>query len=158
MWFLSLATDCRIFQAKTVPEIVKAVLSESGVTDVRDALTGTYAAREYCVQYRESHLDFISRLMEEEGIFYFFEHTKDKHTLVLADASSAVKSGATAKLRMQAMTSGPGSITEDSIIELSVDTEVRSHRQGHADGLQRQHGQTVGGQRDGQERRRARRS
>src|SRR5262249_54389262 len=58
-------------------------------TDHRAVLTGSYAPREYCVQYRESDLAFISRLMEEEGIYYFFEHTEDKDTLVLADAPGA---------------------------------------------------------------------
>src|SRR4051812_3744032 len=98
IWFLSLATDCRIFQNMTVPAIVQKVLSDNGVTDVRPSLTGTYSPREYCVQYRESHLAFISRLLEEEGIYYFFEHEKGKHTLVLGDAPSAIKPGLIAKM------------------------------------------------------------
>jgi type VI secretion system secreted protein VgrG len=89
LWELTLASDNRIFQAKSVPEIVKQVLQEQGVTDVKDALTGTYDQRDYCVQYRETCFDFISRLMEEEGIFYFFQHEAGKHTLVLADDASA---------------------------------------------------------------------
>src|SRR5262245_37039452 len=72
-WFLSLTTDCRVYQQQSVPDIVKAVAADLGF-EVKVALTGTYDPREYCVQYRETHLDFISRLMEEEGIFYFFEH------------------------------------------------------------------------------------
>lgn len=93
LWFLSLGTDCRIFQQKSVPEILKEVLHGAGVKDLRNGLTGNYPVRDYCVQYRESHLDFISRLMEEEGIFYFFEHTKEKHIMVLADSSSEVRAG-----------------------------------------------------------------
>jgi type VI secretion system secreted protein VgrG len=89
LWELTLASDNRIFQAKSVPDIVKQVLQEQGVTDVKDALTGSYEARDYCVQYRETCFDFISRLMEEEGIFYFFQHEAGKHTLVLADDASA---------------------------------------------------------------------
>ena len=89
LWELTLASDNRIFQAKSVPDIVKQVLQEQGVTDVKDALTGTYDQRDYCVQYRETCFDFISRLMEEEGIFYFFQHEAGKHTLVLADDASA---------------------------------------------------------------------
>jgi type VI secretion system secreted protein VgrG len=89
LWTLTLASDNRIFQAKSVPDIVKQVLQEQGVTDVKDALTGTYDPRDYCVQYRETCFDFVSRLMEEEGIFYFFEHQDGKHTLVLADDASA---------------------------------------------------------------------
>jgi type VI secretion system secreted protein VgrG len=106
MWFLSLSTNCRIFQAKSVPEIVKAVLDDSKITDYRLSLVGSYPKREYCVQYRESDFDFISRLLEEEGIFYFFEHTKTKHTLVLADSTSAVKPGPVSKLAMSVVESG----------------------------------------------------
>ncbi|MDY7230917.1 type VI secretion system Vgr family protein [Hyalangium rubrum] len=78
----------RIFQEKAVPDIVKAVLGEAGV-EHRLALSGSYATREYCVQYRESDFDFISRLLESEGIFYFFEHAEGSHTLVLGDGPNA---------------------------------------------------------------------
>ncbi|MDA8138490.1 MAG: type VI secretion system tip protein TssI/VgrG [Desulfobacteraceae bacterium] len=86
---LSLEQDCRIFQQKKVPDIVKAILEESGLTADLFAfrLQGSYAQRDYCVQYRESDLNFISRLLEEEGIFYFFEHSKDKHLLVFGDGT-----------------------------------------------------------------------
>jgi type VI secretion system secreted protein VgrG len=89
LWLLTLASDCRIFQNKSVPDIVKQVLSDHGVTDVKDSLTGAYSPREYCVQYMETDFDFVSRLMEEEGICYFHTHADGKHTLVLADDSSA---------------------------------------------------------------------
>jgi type VI secretion system secreted protein VgrG len=88
LWRLSQVHRSRIFQGQSVPEILKAVLGEGGV-EVRQALSGSYAAREYCVQYRESDLAFVSRLMEWEGIFYFFEHTEQGHTLVLGDKPSA---------------------------------------------------------------------
>lgn len=84
-------TDCRIFQQKTAPDIIEAVLKGAGLaagTDYRLALNASYETREYCVQYRETDFAFISRLMEEEGIFYFFEHSEDKHVLVLGDAVS----------------------------------------------------------------------
>jgi len=123
-WLLSLATDCRIFQQKSVPDIVKAVLNDVGISEVKLQLSGQYSPREYCVQYRETHLDFISRLMEEEGIFYFFEHKKDKHTIVLADAPSAVKAGPSAKLPMNI---GDATMAaEDAILSLEVDNEVMS--------------------------------
>ena len=89
LWYLSLFDDCRIFQNKSAPDIIKQVFQDRGFTDFTDSLTGTYPVREYCVQYRETDLNFVSRLMEEEGIFYFFQHTPDKHTLVLADANTA---------------------------------------------------------------------
>ena len=73
---------------KRDPHIIDAVLSRYSIT-VEKKLQGTYAVREYCVQYDESSLDFVSRLMEEEGIFYFFTFTASSHTLVLADSASA---------------------------------------------------------------------
>lgn len=88
-WLLTLSADCRIFQEMTVLEIITTLLGEKGVTDFKDSTTGTHPAREYCVQYNETAFDFCSRLMEEEGIFYFFEHADGKHTLVLADDVSA---------------------------------------------------------------------
>jgi len=83
LWFLTCTSDCKIFQKKSVPDIIKAVLDEHGITDVKKSLSRTYDPREYCVQYNETDFAFISRLMEEEGIYYYFEHAKDKHTLVL---------------------------------------------------------------------------
>jgi type VI secretion system secreted protein VgrG len=85
LWFLSLSTDCRIFQNMSVLEIVEQVFKDQKFTDFESRCLKSYPKREYCVQYRESHLNFVSRLMEDEGIFYFFEHTASKHTLVLAD-------------------------------------------------------------------------
>src|SRR5215510_2520148 len=124
-WFLSLSSDCRIYQQQSVVDIVKAVFRETGIKDVKYATTGTYQPREYCVQYRETHLDFVSRLLEEEGIFYFFEHQDDKHTLVLADAPSAVKPGVTPKLKVHVDTAFS---TEDYITELEVESEVVAGR------------------------------
>lgn len=89
---LRMRTDYRIFQNKSVPDIVKQVFSDAGMTDFKDSLTGTYNPREYCVQYGETAFDFVSRLMENEGIFYFFEHTSSAHTLVLADSTDAYAS------------------------------------------------------------------
>jgi len=88
-WLLTLFTDCRIFQNMAVPDIVQKVFKDRGFTDYTSRTTGTYPTREYCVQYRETDFNFISRLLEDEGIFYFFEHDNDKHTLVLADQPTA---------------------------------------------------------------------
>ena len=76
LWFLSRTSDCRIFQEKSIPDIVKEVLQMHGVTAIDDRLMGTYEPRDYVVQYRESALDFVQRLMEQEGIFYWHEHTR----------------------------------------------------------------------------------
>jgi type VI secretion system secreted protein VgrG len=85
LWWLTLEVDSRIFQHKTVPDIITGLFREFGYTDFRNSLTGSYTEREYCVQYNESTFAFISRLMEEEGIYYCFEHTEAGHTLVLLD-------------------------------------------------------------------------
>ena len=90
LWFLTRTSDCRIFQQKSVPDIIKSVFREHGTADFDDSsLSGSYAARDYCVQYMETDFDFVSRLMEEEGIYYFFKHAKDKDTLVLCDSAGA---------------------------------------------------------------------
>lgn len=89
LWLLGQHRDCRIFSELSLPEIVQTVLESIGFSDVRMQLEGDYPRREYCVQYEESTLDFISRLMEQEGMYYFFEHAEDRHTLVLADGLTA---------------------------------------------------------------------
>ncbi len=89
LWFLTRTADCRIFQAMTVPDIIKQVFRDQGFTDFKDSLSATYTAWENCVQYRETDFNFVSRLMEHEGIYYFFTHENGKHTLVLADNVSS---------------------------------------------------------------------
>jgi type VI secretion system secreted protein VgrG len=89
LWFLTRTSDCRIFQKKTVPDIVQQIFKDLGFQDYRLQLQGSFEPREYCLQYRETDFNFVSRLLEEEGIFYFFEHTPGKHTLVLANSPSA---------------------------------------------------------------------
>jgi type VI secretion system secreted protein VgrG len=91
LWLLTKTSDCRIYQNKSVPDIIKAVFSELQFNDFKDDLKKTHEPRDYCVQYNESAFNFVSRLMEEEGIFYFFEHTADKHTLILGDDADAHK-------------------------------------------------------------------
>ena len=91
LWFLSLSSDCKIFQNLSVPEIVEQVFKGLGYADFQLKLVKSHPKRPFCVQYRETHLNFVSRLLEEEGIFYFFEHSKSKHMLTLADDNSAVK-------------------------------------------------------------------
>ncbi|HEV2136444.1 MAG TPA: type VI secretion system tip protein TssI/VgrG [Terracidiphilus sp.] len=87
MWLLALNTNTRVFQDKTVLDIIKAVLSPYGISPTENT-SGTYAPLEYCTQYRETDLNFVSRLMEQYGIFYFFDHTADDHKLVLQDTST----------------------------------------------------------------------
>jgi type VI secretion system secreted protein VgrG len=85
LWFLSRTSNSRIFQKKSVPDIVQQIFKDRGFTDFKMQVQGTFEPRDYCVQYRESDLAFVSRLMEEEGIFHYFEHTKDKHTLIISN-------------------------------------------------------------------------
>src|SRR3989454_1398067 len=114
LWLLSLSSDCKIFQNLSVLEIVEQVFKTQGFSDFQIKCTKSYAKREFCVQYRETHLSFVSRLIEEEGIFYFFEHSKDKHVLTLADANSAVKpcpGQATARMAVT-----PGAWQEEDVV------------------------------------------
>lgn len=85
LWQLTLTKNCHIFQNRTVPEIIKQVFEDLGFKNYRFSLLFPYDQRIYCVQYEETAFHFVSRLMEDEGMFYFFEHTEDKHTLIIAD-------------------------------------------------------------------------
>ncbi|HUA65090.1 MAG TPA: type VI secretion system tip protein TssI/VgrG [Alphaproteobacteria bacterium] len=96
LWFLTRTSDCRVWEAaedpsqgKTVPDVIEAVFKLRGFSDYKLRLSGTYPKREFIVQYRETDFNFVSRLMEQEGIYYYFEHQDGKHTLVLADSKSA---------------------------------------------------------------------
>ncbi|HYO54532.1 type VI secretion system Vgr family protein [Archangium sp.] len=100
-WWLTQVRRSRIFQGKTVPRIVKAVLEGGGV-EVKLSLSGSYEVREYCTQYRETDFAFVSRLMEWEGLFYFFQHTEEGHVLVVGDKPNvheALPGGAKLPLR-----------------------------------------------------------
>ena len=89
IWLLSLTSNCRIFQQKTVPDVIKQIFRDRGFTDIEDALTDSYRNWEYLAQYCETDFDFVSRLMEREGIYYYFKHEASRHTLVLADGYGA---------------------------------------------------------------------
>ena len=88
LWQCTLTSDSRIFQEKKSEEIIKTVFDDLGFTDYDIQATGG-ALRTYCVQYRETAFEFVSRIMEDEGWFYFFEHSEGKHTLVIADKPAA---------------------------------------------------------------------
>jgi type VI secretion system secreted protein VgrG len=91
LWFLTRTADCRIFQSQKVPDIIQKIFSDLKFHDFELRLYGNYTPRDYCVQYRETDFNFVSRLMEEEGICYYFDHQESKHVLVLADDSTAHK-------------------------------------------------------------------
>jgi type VI secretion system secreted protein VgrG len=90
LWFLTRNANCRIFQNMSIPDILQKIFSDRGFSsNFKNSLTGTYQALEYVVQYRETDFNFVSRLMEQYGIYYFFEHEESDHKLVLADSPSA---------------------------------------------------------------------
>ncbi len=106
LWFLTQTTDCRLFQEKSVVDIITQVFGELGFAEFTTSrVRGANAKqkRNYCVQYRESDFAFVSRLMEEEGMFYFFEHDNGKHTLHLADSAAAYKECVEAKVNYHAV-------------------------------------------------------
>ncbi|WP_321808488.1 type VI secretion system tip protein VgrG [Burkholderia sp. BCC1993] len=88
LWLATRRSDCRIFQNRTVPDIVQEVLAPYGFP-IENKLTDAYVPREFCVQYNETDTAFVMRLMEFEGIYFYFRHAADSHTLVLCDAMSS---------------------------------------------------------------------
>ena len=89
LWLLTRTADCRIFQEMTVPDIVKAVFDDHPVARHEFKLMRAYRPWTYCVQYRETDFNFVARLLENEGIYWYFTHDESGHTLVLTDAASA---------------------------------------------------------------------
>ena len=101
LWFLTQTQKSRVFQEMTIIDIIEAILNDHSATSEGDVdasanILNQHPTREYCMQYQESDFDFISRLMEEEGVFYYFRHEVEdsgvgKHTLVLCDDVSGYK-------------------------------------------------------------------
>jgi type VI secretion system secreted protein VgrG len=89
LWLLTFSGQCRIFQNKTSLQIITSVLDENQIVYSNQVTTRGMDTREFCVQYNETNFNFISRLMEEEGIFYFFQQNQGSHTLVLGDSAQA---------------------------------------------------------------------
>jgi type VI secretion system secreted protein VgrG len=124
LWLLTRTSDCRIFQQMSVPDIIEKIFQERAFKDYSLRLHGSFQPRDYCVQYRETAFNFVSRLMQEEGIFYFFEHTKDKHTLVLANSPNEFKPCPNQASARYEAARGVGR-NEDIISEWSFGQEVR---------------------------------
>ncbi len=90
LWFLTRTADCRIFQDQTVPEIVEAVFKDhAAIANYKLKLVRSYRKRVYTVQYRETDFNFVARLMEDEGIYWYVQHSEGQHTLMVVDAPSA---------------------------------------------------------------------
>ncbi|MCY0388381.1 type VI secretion system tip protein TssI/VgrG [Robbsia sp. Bb-Pol-6] len=122
LWLLTLGSDRAIHQNKSAADIVRAVLHEHNIL-VEDRLSGTYPVREYCVCYDESPFSFISRLMEEEGIFYFFTFAEGRHTLVLADNAAAHATSDSAPVMRYAPES-PDSRTLEAVTQFELEHRV----------------------------------
>jgi type VI secretion system secreted protein VgrG len=135
LWFLTRNSDCRIFQNMTIPAIVKKVFRDRGFNDFTDRLQGHFSTREYCVQYRESDFNFVSRLMEQYGIFYYFEHEQNSHTLVLANSPAAHRPCPDQARARWEQTAGPGGLPEeeDVITELRIEQEFRAGKHALSD-------------------------
>lgn len=89
LWLLSQKANCKIWHNKTAPEIIKDVFDQEDMKDYEDRLTEDYQCMEYCVQYRETDMNFVMRLMEQHGIYFYFKHSRDGHKLILADSKNA---------------------------------------------------------------------
>ncbi|MVF13681.1 type VI secretion system tip protein VgrG [Ketobacter sp. MCCC 1A13808] len=91
LWWLTLRSGMRIFQERSVPEILLQVIQDAGLqVDVSIRTRRPYPPRDYCCQYQETDFAFISRLMEEEGLFYYFEHRLDQHLMVITDQQDSL--------------------------------------------------------------------
>lgn len=89
LWLLSQRADCRIFKNKTAIEIIKVIFGKEGSASFEDRTSEALQPIDYCVQYRETDLDFVLRLMEQYGIYYYFKHSDGDHKLVLCDSRSS---------------------------------------------------------------------
>jgi len=121
LWFLSLSSDCRIFQNVSITEIVEQVFKEAGFSDFKIKVLKPLAQRDYCVQYRESTLDFVSRLLEEEGLFYFFEHSGSKHELVITDSEGQVPDCPVVETLRMSTSDSYGMVEDPVVLSLQVE-------------------------------------
>ena len=131
LWFLTRTADCRIFQNMTVPDIITKIFKDLGFTDFKNE-TRDFRPRDYCVQYRETDFNFVSRLMEQYGIFYFFEHEEKKHTLVLANSPS-VHQPCPGQPRARCDFTPGAALEEDIITGWQMEQELRPGKYALAD-------------------------
>jgi type VI secretion system secreted protein VgrG len=133
LWFLSLRHNNRIFQNMSVPDIIEKVFADYPEAKFTLNLKATYAPREYCVQYGESDLDFVQRLMEHEGIFYFFEHGDAEHRMILADANTTMQPGPGTDTLVYEPARGTGFNDGEFILSWLPCAQVRTGKQAHTD-------------------------
>jgi type VI secretion system secreted protein VgrG len=126
MWFLTRTSDCRIFQEQSVPDIVKTVFEDHGIANFQFKLFRKYRKWVYCVQYRESDYNFVARLMEHEGIYWYFEHSDGQHKLVLVDSQSAHDAAPSCKSLPYVEEGAETAPDTDCVSGCSFSREVRS--------------------------------
>jgi type VI secretion system secreted protein VgrG len=127
LWFLTQTTDCRIFQDKTVPQIVEAVFGDhSAIANFEFKLYKSYRTRVYCVQYRESDFNFVARLLEEEGIYWYLKHEAGSHQLVLVDDIGALAPAEGAEKLPYYANTGQVPPNADYVASWSASREVRT--------------------------------
>ncbi|WP_319525604.1 type VI secretion system tip protein TssI/VgrG [uncultured Desulfosarcina sp.] len=123
-WMLTQTADSRIFQEKSTPDIIEQIFKDQKVINYEINLKGSYDPKEYCVQYRETDYNFVCRLMEQEGIHYYFRHEEGKHTLVVADASEG-NDPCPNKSEVAYQVSASALGGEDKIFEMEMQQEIR---------------------------------
>ncbi len=133
LWFLTRQADCRIFQDMTVPDIIQKIIKDRGFSNVKSDLSGTYRKWVNCVQYRETDFNFISRLMENEGIYYFFDHEDGKHFLHLCDSPTAHKAADGAESLHHDTGPVPSSDNDNHIWDWSLGQEITPNSFAHND-------------------------
>lgn len=134
LWLLTRTADCYIHQNKSVVDVVKWVFQKYGFTDYRVDLTGTYGPWEYLTQYRETAFEFVNRLLEIEGIYYYFEQKQGKHTMVIADRVAASKPCPHQSRMKMERAFGRGYMrVEDTIFSWESEKNVRSGKYTHTD-------------------------
>ncbi|HUJ93468.1 MAG TPA: type VI secretion system tip protein TssI/VgrG [Candidatus Bathyarchaeia archaeon] len=128
LWFLTRQADCRIFQDATVPDIIADVFAreqQSGYLDMR-VKSSDYRKWEYCVQYRETTCNFVMRLMEQEGMFFFFTHEKGQHKMVIADQSTKIDSCQSGAIHFAPLTKSGGKLFKEAVTQWQMQQEVRT--------------------------------
>jgi type VI secretion system secreted protein VgrG len=126
LWFMSLSSDCRTFENVSALDIVEKVCKAAGVTNVKRRVTTSPPTLPFVVQYRETNLAFVSRLLEESGLYYTFEHEEDKHTVVFSDArGGSIPACATASTNFQPRLAA-GEPQTDVVFQLARDYAVHS--------------------------------
>ena len=133
LWFLTLRNDCRVFpQDKYAIELVEMVFDELGLSDYdRSAVQGPHDRIPFCVQYRESSFDFVSRLLEREGIHYYFRHDADRHVMVLSDSPNAPECPGQPKASYEALARDQA--TAGQVTAWHFEQQMRSGKYTHTD-------------------------